>query len=888
MIDFIIRVFRESDHAPFGDPSSYVNNFWFEMEGMLPIEIQDKERTFRPGELMEEGDTIFCDKTYKRRTARHCMDLFEAVKSAVDDAFPALDFVFSNLVGFKLKLDLDEEVVTKRVYDLLARMPELPLSLAKIEPGFCSSDEWNNLSVIKHPSTNTIRLALAIAADGFWGPELPLRPKNSSQLDQLVPTDKNDWDSFSFQDYIAGISQLLEEVTQLQEESVVASDRHHWFIVKSFLWNSFQRGTLLLLWYVRALSLETMCPDSQKSRFILDRQLKWGYTWQASLHLPRIKVAALKTIEQIFEDLDAPLKSKYMCNWAYKSIRETHLTTAIDMQLFHHRFNNLFGNQRGRCLPRGESCCGKSPLACRRFVGANIKNLDQSAHNLSCTGRCRKLYWDEASYRRVTGARAVCLQETDESFLRYRETSEKTLAVSHVWSHGQGGRPERVLNNTKPGGFNSCLHQRYAKIAREFGCNSYWMDTPCIPEDHQLRKESIAKINTVFTESCITLICDRDIMLIDVSKLQSLPETQWSRSPAIIEICESIIATLLVCDWNIRSWTFLESMRGRQHIYILFTNDAVLRLKTIIDLVCNHGRIEIAVLFLASQHMLPSIKHEQKFLYPFGAFEEQASLGYIGKESAAALLSRRHASRPGDDIVIWSLLTSDKPYYDAETWWKASGNSFLGRPTRMGFLISSVPRIRNVEGLSWAPRQPGIHLLPSELRKTIYQPQEDQRTVRAFIMGKDLKGVWGVHKFSVIPQAASEKTASLLRRKFLTTRKASRTKFVLLTAKASKKQGFRHVSTLILNHLIPGGLAQHRDLRVYLAGFGYMQGILVQPLESRGSNVKETASKFRGCDGYLFGVCGSHDGEKWQWVGVFEWELGETLPEFNVEEVCIS
>jgi hypothetical protein len=138
MIDFIIRVFRESDHAPFGDPSSYVNNFWFEMEGMLPIEIQDKERTFRPGELMEEGDTIFCDKTYKRRTARHCMDLFEAVKSAVDDAFPALDFVFSNLVGFKLKLDLDEEVVTKRVYDLLARMPELPLSLAKIEPGFYS------------------------------------------------------------------------------------------------------------------------------------------------------------------------------------------------------------------------------------------------------------------------------------------------------------------------------------------------------------------------------------------------------------------------------------------------------------------------------------------------------------------------------------------------------------------------------------------------------------------------------------------------------------------------------------------------------------------------------------------------------------------------------
>ncbi|KAF8851732.1 hypothetical protein BDZ45DRAFT_140526 [Acephala macrosclerotiorum] len=852
MREFIEKVFRESDRGPSDDRSGleYVNNFSFEMEGMAPIKYEGKQIKLEPGELMDEGDTIFCDKTHHERTRRHCIDLVDAVKRVGDDLFPALDSIFSRLVVFELKPELEEAVIVERARDLLARMPERPLSLAEIEPGYYSSDGWNNLSIVSHPSTNTVRLAIAIAADGYWGPELPLRPQSAMFKENLVPVERNGWDSQPFQDYVTGISQLLEEVTRLQEECVAASDRRYWFIVKSFLWTSFQRGTLLLLW------------------FILDRQLKWGYTWQISLYLPRVKLVAHKTIEAILEDLDAPLKSKYMCNWAYKSIREGQLTTALDMKLFHHRFNTLFADWKGRCLPRGESCGGKSPLACRRFVGAKIKNLDQSAHNLPCSGGCKRLHWDEPSYRRVTGARAVCLENTDETYLRYRETSEKTMAVSHVWSHGQGGRPERILNNGKPGGFNSCLHQRYVTIAKRFGCDSYWMDTPCIPEDHKLRKESITKINTVFTESCITLICDRDIMAIDVSILQPLLENEHLLPPATIELCESIIATLLVCDWNIRSWTLLESMRGRQHIYILFKNDMVLRLKPIIDQVCKHGRIDIAVLFLSSQHMLPSIEHEQTFLYPFGAFEEQASLGYIGKESAAALLSRRHASRPGDDIVIWSLLTSDKPYYDAATWWKSNGNSFLGRPTRMGFLISSVPRIKNVEGLSWAPKQPGIHLLPSELGKQIYQPQEDQLTHRAFVRDQGLLGEWGVHKFDVNLQATNESKSSVMPKTLRSLHARSRSRLVLITAKGCNRQGFRHVSSLLLTQLISGGSPQHRRLKVYLARFGYMRGMLLQPLEFRGSGFKETASKYRGCDGFLFGVCGSHDGETWQWVGV--------------------
>jgi hypothetical protein len=391
------------------------------------------------------------------------------------------------------------------------------------------------------------------------------------------------------------------------------------------------------------------------------------------------------------------------------------------------------------------------------------------------------------------------------------------------------------------------------------------MDTPCIPEDHQLRKESIANINKVFTQSCVTLVCDKDIMSIDVSPLLG---DECSTSPAMLELRESIIATLLVCDWNVRSWTLLESMRGRQHIYLLFKHDIVLCLKTILDLVSTHGSIDIAILFLGSQHMLPAIRHDRVFDQPFGVVEQQASLGFIDKESAAALLSRRHASREGDEIVIWSLLASDKPYYNATDWWKSNAECFT-MPTRMGFLVSSVPRIEDVEGLSWAPKKPGIYLGKDELDRKIYHPYVDQKTERANVWRSGLVGVWGVCVFSTTAEAEADPGPRL-------------------GSESEVSNSCNHKST----H------SKIAELGAMLRGLGYERGVLLQPLENVWRGFKEKASRYRGCDGFLFGVCGSRRGEevkvegkmleKWEWVGVSEWGLDEELPEFGIQQVLIS
>jgi hypothetical protein len=69
------------------------------------------------------------------------------------------------------------------------------------------------------------------------------------------------------------------------------------------------------------------------------------------------------------------------------------------------------------------------------------------------------------------GAKAVDIITIDTNTLRYCRVTNKTLTISHVWSHGQGGRPEEV--QPEGTGFSLCLHHRHADLANSFGCESY-------------------------------------------------------------------------------------------------------------------------------------------------------------------------------------------------------------------------------------------------------------------------------------------------------------------------------------------------------------------------------------------------------------------------------
>lgn len=92
--------------------------------------------------------------------------------------------------------------------------------------------------------------------------------------------------------------------------------------------------------------------------------------------------------------------------------------------------------------------------------------------------------------------------------------------------------------------------------------------------------------------------------------------------------------------------------------------------------------------------------------------------GYLSIEISGHLLNHRPASRPGDDIIIWSLLMSEKSIFqDAESFWSAMQGPILqiseingrivniGATIHTGYLISSAPRLK-IKGLRWAPISP--------------------------------------------------------------------------------------------------------------------------------------------------------------------------------------
>ncbi|KAL9625869.1 MAG: hypothetical protein Q9160_000189 [Pyrenula sp. 1 TL-2023] len=246
------------------------------------------------------------------------------------------------------------------------------------------------------------------------------------------------------------------------------------------------------------------------------------------------------------------------------------------------------------------------------------------------------------------------------------------MAISHVWSHGRGGRPRE--------GMNRCLHDQFVFLAELNQCDSYWIDTRCIPEEHNERKIAIGYINRIFSDSKTVLVLDRDLIDTDVSKLD-------------LKLLEALLATFLVCDWNVRAWTMLEATRGCHSLYLLCKNNRTVSLRRAIADLYKHGSISISILFLASQHLLPA-----------SLTANDRINGLRSLEYAASLLSHRHATRRDDDIVIWSILSNRPVCFSAKEIWLGR----IGRKVKTAFLMSNAPRLDGEHGFSSAPATPYI------------------------------------------------------------------------------------------------------------------------------------------------------------------------------------
>lgn len=553
---------------------------------------------------------------------------------------------------------------------LLGRLPAFPLEL----PDLCllpssafacngSSNEtvgWQDLDAVSRVDTNVIRVAIAVA---MYGPRAE---------DTMVKV------------FIDRVAELLSTASRLANLAISSDEKSNWFLVRAFLWTSWQRSSMLYF-YSQVCGMSGGFDDHPRGSLVLQ-----GF----------FPVSGM-SIQEMSRRFAGIAKPPYMCGWAFELIRADTCAVGLDFRNFFQRFSAAFADCNGRCISGQQaSCKGEQPDSCQRFKGMKIEN--QSAHHGDCSGDCGRLTWDKTSYVSVLGARAVALDNRIiQEKLTYCRASDKTLAISHVWSHGQGGRPEVGH------GLNRCLHERYTFIAQSLGCDSYWMDTPCIPEDHELRREAILKINGIFENSKATLVCDRDLMRIDATELS-------------VNTCETILVTTLVCDWNLRAWTFLEAVRGRRNVCVLCKDQKVVSFREVVTKVQRQGSIDIALLLLATPHLLPAIRNGIVHAgYMSGAIANSGPptvRGFMSLEAGGSRLSYREASRPGDDIVIWSLLVSDRVFNDAKAFWKGKVEHWMSA----SFLFSSAPRLKT-RGLRWAPSSPTAELLTDRLNNSKYR-----------------------------------------------------------------------------------------------------------------------------------------------------------------------
>ena len=680
---------------------------------------------------------------------------------------------------------------------LLNRVPAVPLDLPGLPRGLASSyfapptaskgsniDSWEYLKVASHLSINVIRVAICIT---------------------IYP-----WIAVGkLSEFIDDIAMLMEHTTQRFSDAKNLSERHRWYLVRAFLWSSWQRSTMIYFALFLARHLESGVEDENARRYFLR-------------NFSPIPGTSVQEMSKRYASLG---KARYMCSWAFELLRNDPVCIGMDFRRMHRLYSHQFDGYSGRCNQNsGLPCKGDQPRSCNRFVGMVIE--DQSAHDGGCMG-CKSLIWDENSYRSITGARAVSL-ETSADRLRYRKASRRTLAISHVWSHGQGGRPET--------GMNACLHQRYRLIATSMGCDSYWMDTPCIPTDHVLRREAIMNINKIFAESKATLVCDRDLMEIDTSGEDS------------VQLRETILITTITCDWNIRAWTFLEAFRARQSIHLLCKNNKTVSLRESVEIVHRNGSLDIAILLLTIPHLLPRVQYSEgesiatpeKYPEIWARKQMYKPLynGFLTVENSGKFLSHRPASRPGDDIVIWSLLLKETVYESAIDFWRSRQGDIIST----GFLVSTAPRV-NIWRLGWAPSSPNIFSNPSIESKTRSMGFNDTSSEVGRITPDGLKADWLFYKVR---------------------------KFKRLASKLSLGQGVLPFSNI-------------RSIwKRYLQD--YRWGALLRPMEANA--VLDPLPALNREDGskVLIVVCGTNDYPSndvaWEWKGVHEWDFREALPTF--------
>lgn len=359
-------------------------------------------------EQVDGGLRCYSDEATKIRAEEFCRQLY-GHDSSVPIAAIDLDAKLSKVFRFKFEPLKDSQTIIQQACDLVERMPARPLELNDIPTTIpleyhvssvvknvqIDSPLWEQLQATTYVSSTVLRAALGAVLD----------PSGTQA---------------SLMDIINIIAKLLETVSQLTPTGTDVKTTWRSFIVRAFLWTTWQRCLLI---YFQQAARDALIEGSLDGK-------KGELTLRGTMPSPGV------TIHEMSKQCAGLGKSAYICGWNFELLRSNPVCIGADFRGFHQRYNAAFGSYSARCFAgQSHACKGDSPRKCQRFHGMVIE--DQSAHDQSCSRDCRRLIWAESSYRILSGSRAVRLMESDGSAcesIQYCNASDQTLAISHVWS----------------------------------------------------------------------------------------------------------------------------------------------------------------------------------------------------------------------------------------------------------------------------------------------------------------------------------------------------------------------------------------------------------------------------------------------------------------------
>ncbi|KAL4742984.1 hypothetical protein BDV11DRAFT_216183 [Aspergillus similis] len=170
-----------------------------------------------------------------------------------------------------------------------------------------------------------------------------------------------------------------------------------------------------------------------------------------------------------------------------------------------------------------------------------------------------------------------------------KRTNKPYVAISHVWADGLGNpqgnslphcqleflykQARRLLRDKEyiPGYDDKVYGPLYTGAVRfgHFAANAarrgdnsvlVWIDTLCIPHQHDARSLAIQRIRDVYTSASRNLILDSELMLVD------------SRLSSKMEVC---LRVLYCSGWIRRLWTLQEGLAAQDKLFVLLSDKAI-------------------------------------------------------------------------------------------------------------------------------------------------------------------------------------------------------------------------------------------------------------------------------------------------------------------------